>query len=74
MVLRYFPEERQMLLEIDDAINRSRRSGKSSAPFRLAQVGYRTLREFYQQVVKAQLTLDDFTSMPYKSCEGACML
>jgi 3'-phosphoadenosine 5'-phosphosulfate sulfotransferase (PAPS reductase)/FAD synthetase len=73
MVLRYFPEERTLLLEVDDAIQRSRRSNTPSAPFRLAQAGYRTLREFYQQTVKQQMTLDDFI-MPYKSCEGACML
>jgi 3'-phosphoadenosine 5'-phosphosulfate sulfotransferase (PAPS reductase)/FAD synthetase len=73
MVLRYFPEERRMLLEIDDAINKSRKSGRPSAPFRLAQAGYRTLREFYEQVVKSQMTLDDFV-MPYKSCEGSCLL
>jgi 3'-phosphoadenosine 5'-phosphosulfate sulfotransferase (PAPS reductase)/FAD synthetase len=73
LVLRYFPEEREMLLEIDDIIQKNRKSGKPSAPFRLAQAGYRTLREFYQQVVKTQLTLDDFV-VPYKSCEGACML
>ena len=72
-ILRYFPEERNMLLEIDDIINRNRKSGRSSAPFRLAQVGYASLREFYQQAVKAQLTLDDF-ALPYKSCEGSCML
>ena len=60
LILRYFPEECKMLLEIDDAINRNRRSGKPSAPFRLAQAGFATLREFYQRVVKTQLTLDDF--------------
>ncbi len=73
LILRYFPETRDVLLEIDNAINRNRRSGKTSAPFRLAQAGYPSLREFYQQVVKTQLTLDDFV-IPYKSCEGACML
>jgi hypothetical protein len=74
LILRYFPEEREMLLEIDDAINRSRKSGKPSAPFRLAQAGYRTLREFYEQVVKSQVTLDDFI-LPYgKACEGSCLL
>ena len=73
VVLRHFPEERKTLLEIDDAINRNRKSGRPSAPFRLAQAGYKTLREFYQQVVKVQLTLDDFV-LPYKSCEGNCML
>jgi len=73
LVLRYFPEERRMLLEIDDAINSNRKSGKPSAPFRVAQAGYKTLRDFYEQAVKAQLTLDDF-AMPYKSCEGSCLL
>jgi 3'-phosphoadenosine 5'-phosphosulfate sulfotransferase (PAPS reductase)/FAD synthetase len=73
LILRYFPEERNMLLEIDDVVNKNRRSGTPSAPFRLAQAGCKTLREFYQQAVKAQLTLDDFV-MPYKSCEGSCML
>jgi len=72
-MLRYFPEERNLLLEVDDAIQRNRRSNTTSAPFRLAQAGYKTLREFYQQVVKSQMTLDDFV-MPYKSCEGTCML
>jgi 3'-phosphoadenosine 5'-phosphosulfate sulfotransferase (PAPS reductase)/FAD synthetase len=72
LILRHFPEERRILLEIDDAINRNRRSGKPSAPFRLAQAGFPTLKKFYEQVVKSQLTLDDF--VPYKSCEGACML
>jgi hypothetical protein len=73
LVLRYFPEERRMLLEIDDAINKNRKSGRPSAPFRLAQAGYKTLRDFYEQVVKSQMTLDDFV-MPYKSCEGSCLL
>jgi len=73
LILRHFPEEREMLLEIDDAINKNRKSGRPSAPFRLAQAGYKTLREFYEQAVKAQLTLDDFV-MPYKSCEGSCIL
>jgi 3'-phosphoadenosine 5'-phosphosulfate sulfotransferase (PAPS reductase)/FAD synthetase len=72
LILRYFPEEANELLEVDDIINRNRKSGKPSAPFRLAQAGYKTLREFYLQV-KSQLTLDDFF-VPYKSCEGACML
>jgi len=72
LILRHFPEGRNMLLDVDDAINRNRRSGKPSAPFRLAQAGYGTLRQFYEQVVKSQLTLDNF--VPYKSCEGSCML
>jgi len=73
LVLRYFPEEAQELLEIDRIINRNRRSGKPSAPLRVWQAGYQTLQEFYEQVVKPQTTLDDFV-MPYKSCEGSCML
>jgi len=73
LILRYFPEERNLLLEVDDVIQRNRRSNTPSAPFRLAQVGYKTLREFYQQVVKPQMTLDDFI-VPYKSCEDTCML
>jgi len=72
IILRHFPEMRDTLLEIDDLINQRRRQ-RPSAPFRLAQVGYNTLRQFYEQVVKSQLTLDNFV-MPYKSCEGSCML
>ena len=73
LILRHFLEEREMLLEIDDIINSNRRSGKPSAPFALVQAGFKTLRDFYQRAVKTQPTLDDFV-MPYKSCEGACML
>ena len=73
LVLRHFPEERKTLLEIDDAINRNRKSGKPSVPFRLAQVGYGTLRQFYEQAVKPQSALDEFI-VPYKSCEGSCIL
>jgi 3'-phosphoadenosine 5'-phosphosulfate sulfotransferase (PAPS reductase)/FAD synthetase len=74
MVLRYFPEERRMLLEIDDLINRNRRSGKPSAPLRLWQAGFKTLRNFYETAVKPQMTLDDFI-LPYgKACEGSCLL
>jgi hypothetical protein len=72
LILRYFEEETKILLEVDDLINKKRRQ-RPSAPFRVAQAGYKTLREFYQQVVKTQLTLDDFI-VPYKSCEGSCML
>jgi len=73
-ILRQFPKERNLLLEIDDIINRNRKGKKPSAPFRVAQAGYKTLRDFYEQTVKNQLTLDDFL-IPYsKSCEGTCML
>ncbi len=74
LILRYFPEETCELLEIDRVINRNRKSDKPSAPFRVWQAGYHTLQEFYEQVVKPQTTLDVFISMPYKSCEGSCML
>jgi len=74
LILRHFPEERDALLEIDKAIQRNRKSGRPSAPFRLAQVGYRTLEEFYKQVVKSQLTLDEFLPYAGKSCQGSCML
>jgi len=74
LILRNFPEEREMLLEIDDAINRSRKSGRPSAPFRISQKGYKTLREYYEQAVKLQITLDSFI-FPYgKECQGSCML
>jgi len=74
LVLRHFPEEREMLLEIDDVIQRNRKSDKPSAPFRLAQAGYDTLREYYEKNVKLQLTLDSFI-FPYgKACEGSCMI
>jgi len=74
LIMRNFPEERDMLLEIDDIINKNRKSGKPSAPFRLAQRGYKTLREYYEQVVKLQITLDGFI-FPYgKECQGSCML
>jgi hypothetical protein len=73
VILRYFPEMRDTLLEIDDLINQRRRL-RPSAPFRVSQAGYRTLREFYLQVVKTQPTLDMY--MPYtgKSCQGSCVL
>jgi 3'-phosphoadenosine 5'-phosphosulfate sulfotransferase (PAPS reductase)/FAD synthetase len=73
LILRNFPKEREALLEVDDIINRNRKSGKPSAPFRLAQRGYRTLREYYEAVVKLQVTLDNF--IPYGGCQGgSCML
>jgi len=74
IILRHFPEMRDKLLEIDDLINQKRRQ-RPSAPFRISQVGYRTLREFYRQIVKSQLTLDEFL-FPYvgKSCQGSCII
>jgi 3'-phosphoadenosine 5'-phosphosulfate sulfotransferase (PAPS reductase)/FAD synthetase len=75
-ILRNFPEEREMLLDIDDAINRSRKSGKPAAPFRIAQKGYKTLREFYEKAVKTQLSMEEFIH-PYgygKACQGSCLL
>jgi hypothetical protein len=73
MVLRYFPDETRELLEIDDVINKNRRSGKPSAPLRVWQAGFKTLREFYEYVRKQQ-TLDVY--MPYtgKACQGSCLL
>ena len=74
LIMRNFPEEREELLQIDDLINKSRKSGKPSAPFRLAQKGYRTLKEYYEKTVKLQITLDSFI-FPYgKECQGDCML
>jgi len=75
MVLRYFPEEARELLEVDDIINRNRRSGKPSAPLRVWQAGFRTLREFYEYIKKQQ-TLDIYMPMPYtgKACQGSCLL
>ena len=61
-ILRSFPEEREMLLEIDDLINRNRRSGRPSAPFRLWHLGYRTLRDFWERAARRQTTLDEFVS------------
>jgi 3''-phosphoadenosine 5''-phosphosulfate sulfotransferase (PAPS reductase)/FAD synthetase and related enzymes len=61
LLVRYYPEEFQQLLEIDATINRNRRSGKLSAPFRLAQAGL-SLQEFYRRASKLS-TLDDFTKL-----------
>ena len=71
LLMRHYPEEFQQLLEIDQAINRSRKSGKPSAPFRLVQIGL-TLPEFYHRV-KTAATLDSYIHYG-KSCEGSCML
>jgi len=73
-ILRDFPEEREMLLDIDDAINRNRKSGKPAAPFRLAQRGYKTLREFYEKAVKTQSSMEDFIYPYGKACQGSCLL
>jgi 3'-phosphoadenosine 5'-phosphosulfate sulfotransferase (PAPS reductase)/FAD synthetase len=73
LVLKRFPEEAKELLEIDDAINNKQGRRRPSAPYAAWRVGYKTLREFYERAVKLQLTLDDFV-VPYKSCEGVCIL
>jgi len=73
IVLRHFPEMRDTLLEIDDLINQKRRQ-RPSAPFRIAQAGYRTLREFYQKTVQSQLTLDEFLPYVGKACQGSCII
>jgi len=75
IILFHFPEEANELLEIDDIIQKNRRSDRPSAPFRVAQAGFKTLREFYERTVKTQTTLDMY--MPYytgKACQGSCML
>jgi Phosphoadenosine phosphosulfate reductase family. len=71
LLVRHYPEEFKLLLEIDKAINKNRRSGKPSAPFRLAQAGL-SLQEFYRRAVKLK-TLDAYFDYG-KSCEGSCML
>jgi 3'-phosphoadenosine 5'-phosphosulfate sulfotransferase (PAPS reductase)/FAD synthetase len=73
VILRLFPEERKMLLEADRIIQQNRKSKRPAAPPSVYQAGFSTLTEFYEKAVKSQMTLDDFV-MPYKSCEGACML
>jgi len=72
LILRHFEEEAKILLEIDDSINKKRRQ-RPSAPFRIAQAGYKTLREFYQKVVKSQMTLDEFLYVG-KACQGSCLI
>lgn len=71
LVMRHYPEEFRQLLEIDEMINRNRRSKKPSAPFRLAQAGL-TLEELHRRVSKLT-ALDAFIDYG-KSCEGTCML
>jgi 3'-phosphoadenosine 5'-phosphosulfate sulfotransferase (PAPS reductase)/FAD synthetase len=72
VILRLFPEERNMLLEADRIIQQNRKSKRPVAPPSVYRAGFSTLTEFYEKAVKSQMTLDDF--MPYKSCEGACLL
>lgn len=74
IILLQFPEEREMLLEIDDIIQQHRKSGKPSAPLRVWQAGYHTLREFYEFIRKQQ-TLDQYLYVPYKGkiCQGSCI-
>jgi len=73
IILLHFPEEAHELLEIDDIIQKNRKSGRPSAPFRVAQAGFSTLRSFYEHVRKQQ-TLDLY--MPYagKACQDSCLL
>ena len=73
IILLHFPEETHELLEIGDIIQKNRKSGRPSAPFRVAQAGFPTLRSFYEHVRKQQ-TLDLY--MPYagKACQGSCLL
>jgi 3'-phosphoadenosine 5'-phosphosulfate sulfotransferase (PAPS reductase)/FAD synthetase len=75
ILLLHFPEEAQELLEIDDLIQKNRKSGKPSAPLRVAQAGFKTLREFYEYIRKQQ-TLDQYLYTPYKgkTCQGSCLL
>jgi len=74
LILKRFPEERKTLLEVDDAINNKQGRRRPSAPYAAWRAGYRTLREFYEQAVKPQMTLDDFI-LPYgKTCQDSCML
>jgi 3'-phosphoadenosine 5'-phosphosulfate sulfotransferase (PAPS reductase)/FAD synthetase len=74
ILLKHFPEERSMLLETDDAINNKQGRRRPSAPYAVWRAGYKTLREFYEQTVRAQLTLDDFLPYTGKACQGSCML
>jgi len=71
LLVRYYPEEFKLILEIDKAINKVRKSKTPPAPFRLAQAGL-TLQEFYRRANKLK-TLDAYMNYG-KSCEGSCML
>jgi len=75
VVLKLFPEEREVLLEVDRVIQQSRKSKRSAAPPSVYQAGFSTLTEFYEKTVKSQMTLDEFI-LPYtgKACQGSCLL
>jgi len=75
IILRDFPEERELLLNVDRIIQRNRKSKRPAAPPSVHQAGFSTLEEFYEKAVKLQTTLDEFI-MPYtgKACQGSCML
>jgi 3''-phosphoadenosine 5''-phosphosulfate sulfotransferase (PAPS reductase)/FAD synthetase and related enzymes len=70
LIARHYPEEFKRLLEIDEVINRNRKSKERSSPFRLAQYGL-SLQDI-QRRAATLVTLDDFVYG--KSCEGSCML
>jgi 3'-phosphoadenosine 5'-phosphosulfate sulfotransferase (PAPS reductase)/FAD synthetase len=74
LILLFFPEEREMLLEVDDIIQKHRKSGKPSAPPSVWRAGFETLKKFYEHIRKQQ-TLDQWL-LPYrgKACQGSCML
>jgi len=69
LVAKHYPEEFQHLMQIDEIINRNRKSKERPSPFRLAQYGL-TLQDV-QRRAATLVTLDDFI---YGSCEGSCML
>jgi 3'-phosphoadenosine 5'-phosphosulfate sulfotransferase (PAPS reductase)/FAD synthetase len=76
IILRHFPEEREMLLDIDHIIQQNRKSKRPAAPPSVHKAGFNTLTEFYEKAVKPQMTLDVFILPSYrgKSCQGSCML
>ena len=75
VILKLFPEEREMLLEVDRVIQQNRKSKRPAAPPSVYQAGFSTLTEFYEKAVKPQTTLDEFI-LPYtgKACQGSCLL
>jgi 3'-phosphoadenosine 5'-phosphosulfate sulfotransferase (PAPS reductase)/FAD synthetase len=75
IILRHFPEEREMLLDIDRIIQQNRKSKRPAAPPSVHQARFNTLTEFYEKAVKPQTTLDVFI-LPYrgKACQGSCVL
>jgi 3'-phosphoadenosine 5'-phosphosulfate sulfotransferase (PAPS reductase)/FAD synthetase len=76
IILHHFPEERDMLLDVDRVINKgcNRKSKRPSAPPDVYRAGFQTLEDFYVRVVKPQTTLDDFLPYTGKACQGSCML